>query len=129
MPPDSLSARVSRRSVSFAISSARSIAAWRSAARDPVEVREHAQVLLDRQRRVEVVELRHDAHLGARRLGVARERVAEHLDLALVGDRLRGQQPHRGALARAVGPEQADAGALGHLEVEVVDRGDRRRSA
>ena len=93
-------------------------------ARDPVEVREHAQVLLDGQRRVEVVELRHDAHLGARRLRVAGERVAEHLDLALVGDRLRGQQPHRGALAGAVGPEQADAGALGHLEVEVVDRGD-----
>ena len=95
------------------------------AARDPVEVREHAQVLLDGQRRVEVVELRHDAHLGARRLRVARQRVAEHLDLALVGDRLRGQQPHRGRLARAVGPEQPDAGALRHLEVEVVDGGDR----
>ena len=34
------------------------------AAGDPVQVREHAQVLLDRERDVEVVELRHDAHLA-----------------------------------------------------------------
>ena len=51
--------------------------------------------------------------------------VAEHLDLALVGDRLRRQQPHRGRLAGAVRAEQADARALGHVEVEAVDRGDR----
>ena len=107
------------------MSSARSIAARRSRARYAVEVREDEQVLLDRQRHVEVVELRHDAAFGARRLGLAGQPVAEHLDLALVGDRLRGQHPHRRRLARAVGAEQADAGALGHFEVEVVDGGDR----
>src|SRR5581483_10520190 len=32
---------------------------------------------------------------------------------------------HRGRLPGAVRPEQADAGALGHLEVEAVDCGDR----
>ena len=92
-------------------------------ARDAVEVGEHEQVLLDRQRHVEVVELGHDAHHRARRLRVAGQPVAEHLELALVGDRLRGEQPHRRRLAGAVGPEQADAGALGQVEVESGDRG------
>ena len=73
IPPESLSTRVSRRSTRFAISSARSIAARRSRAADPVEVREDEQVLLDGQRRVEVVELRRDAELGARLLRLARE--------------------------------------------------------
>ena len=57
------------------------------AARQPVEVREDEQVLLDGQRRVEVVELRRDAHRRARLLGLAGQRVAEHLELAGVGDR------------------------------------------
>ena len=109
----------------LAISSARSIASAPSRARHAVEVGEDEQVLLDGQRHVEVVELRHDAHLRPRLLRVAGQRVAEHLELALVGDRLRGEQPHRRRLARAVGPEQADARPLGHVEVEAVDRGDR----
>ena len=124
MPPESLSTFVSRRSPRFAISSARSTAACRSRRGDPVEVREHAQVLLDRERDVEVVELRHDAHLRARRLGLVGQPVAEHLELALVGDRLRGQHLHRRRLAGAVGAEQADARALGHVEVEPVDGDD-----
>ena len=74
---------------------------------------------------VEVVELRHDAALRARRLRLLRQPEAEHLELALVGDRLRGQQPHRRRLAGAVRPEQADARALRHVEVEPVDGGDR----
>jgi hypothetical protein len=94
------------------------------AARDPVEVREHDEVLLDVERLVEVVELRHDAHGRARGLGILGQPMAEDLDLARVGDRLRGQELHGGRLAGAVGPEQADAGALRHLEVEPVDRGD-----
>ena len=124
MPPDSSSTFASRRSVRFAISSARSIAALRSRARHAVEVREDEQVLLDGERRVEVVGLRRDAHLGARLLGVAGQRVAEHLELAGVGDRLRGQHLHRRRLAGAVGAEQADARALGHVEVEAVDGED-----
>ena len=50
--------------------------------------------------------------------------MAEHLDLALVGDRLRGEDPHRRGLAGAVGAEQPDARAGGHVEVEARDRGD-----
>ena len=88
-------------------------------------MREDDQVLLHRQRDVEVVELRHDAHLGARLLGVVGEPEAEHLELALVGDHLRGERLHRRRLAGAVGPEQADALAERDLEVEPVDGGDR----
>ena len=117
---------MSRRSTSFAISSARSIASRRSARRDPVEVREDEQVLLDGQRHVEVVELRRDAAAAARAcFDSSGQREAEHLELALVGDRLRGQQPHRRRLAGAVRAEQADARALRHVEVEPVDGGDR----
>ena len=94
------------------------------AAPEPVEIGEHDQVLLDRQRRVEVVELRHDAALRAGELGLRGQRVAEHADLALVGDRLRREHLHRRRLARAVRPEQPHARALGQVEVEVVDGGD-----
>ena len=93
---------------------------------DAVEVREDEQVLLDGQRR------RRGCRAGARRRICARacfdslgQPEAEHLELALVGDRLRREQPHRRRLAGAVRPEQADARALGHLEVEAVDGGDR----
>ncbi len=93
---------------------------------DPVEVREDEQVLLDGQRHVEVVELRHDAALRARAtFDCLRELEAEDLDLALVRDRLRGEQAHRGRLAGAVGAEQADARALGNVEIEVVYGGER----
>ena len=95
------------------------------AAGHAVEVGEDEEVLLDGERHVEVVELRHDAALRAGDLGLLRQRVPEHLELALVGDHLRGQHPHRRRLARAVGAEQADARALGHVEVEAVDRRDR----
>ena len=74
-----------------------------------------ARALLHRQRRVEVVELRADAHLGTRGLRVAGQAVAEHLDLARVRDDLRGQHLHRRRLAGAVGPEQPDARALGDV--------------
>jgi len=92
---------------------------------DSVEVREHAQVLRGGQRHVEVVQLRDDAHLRPRLLGVLRQLVAEDLEPALVGDHLCGQRLHRGGLAGAVGAEEADAGAVGHLQVKAVDRGDR----
>src|SRR5262249_1188306 len=91
---------------------------------DPVEVREDQQVLLDGERDIEVVELRHHAALRAGLLRVSRQREAEHLELALVGDRLRGEQPHRRRLAGAVGAEQADARPDGNVEVEPVDGDD-----
>ena len=105
--------------------SARSIAALRSRGRHAVQVREDEQVLLDGQRDVEVVELRHDAHLRARLLGVLGQPVAEHLELALVGDHLRRERLHRRRLAGAVRAEQADARPERDVEVEAVDRGDR----
>ena len=91
---------------------------------DAVEVREDQQVLLDGEGRVEIVELRRDAELGARLLRLVRESITEELELSLVGDRLGGEKSHRGRLPGAVRPEQPDAGALGHVEVEAVDGGD-----
>ena len=64
-------------------------------------------------------------HCARADLRLAGQLEAEHLELALVGDRLRGEQPHRRRLPRAVRPEQADARALRHVEVEPVDGGDR----
>ena len=63
--------------------------------RDAVEMGEDHQVLLHGQRGVEVVELGYHAALGAGLLGVPGQLEAEHLDLALVGDRLRGERLHR----------------------------------
>jgi hypothetical protein len=91
---------------------------------DPVEVREDEQVLLDGKRHVEVVELRRDTTLRAGGLRLFRELEAEHLDLALVGNRLRGEEAHRRRLAGAVRPEESHARAEGDVEVEMVDRGD-----
>ena len=95
-------------------------------ARHAVQVGEHEQVLLDRERHVEVVELRDDAAQRARRLrlraGTGRPRISISPSS---GMRLRREQAHRRRLAGAVGAEQADAGAFGHLEVEVVDGGQR----
>jgi hypothetical protein len=90
-------------------------------ARHAVQVREHAQVLLDRERDVEVVELRHDAAQRACLFAAGRHREAEDLDLPLVRDGLRREQAHGRRLAGAVGAEQSDARAVGDLEVEVID--------
>jgi hypothetical protein len=91
----------------------------------PVQVREYKQVLLDRQRHVEVVELWDHAHLCAGLLGIFRQPIAEDLDLARVGDHLRRQRLHRGRLAGAIGPEQPDAPSHRDFEVEAVDRDER----
>ena len=55
---------------------------------DPVEAREHRQVVLDRHVHVQVVELRHHAHQRAGLLGLAGQLVSEHADVARVRDRL-----------------------------------------
>jgi hypothetical protein len=93
-------------------------------ATDAVEVREHEQVLLDRERDVEVVELRHDAALSARSLRLAGQPEAEHLQLALIRDRLRRQQPHRRRLTCAVWPEQSDTRPGRNVEIKTVHRCD-----
>ncbi len=124
MPPESLSTRVVA-AVAQVGEVERPLDRGRALrARDAVEVREDEQVLLGRQRHVEVVELRDDAALRARRLRVAGQHVPEDLELALVGDRLRGEHLHRRRLAGAVGAEQADARPLGDVEVEAGDGGD-----
>src|SRR5581483_2717179 len=94
-------------------------------AADAVQVGEDEQVLLDGQRHVEVVELGRDAALGPRLLRLPRQLEPEHLDRALVRDRLGGQELHRRRLAGAVRAEEADARAVRDVEVEAVDRGDR----
>ena len=95
---------------------------------DPVEPREHGQVVLHGHVHVEVVELRHHAHLGACLLRLTRQLVAEDGDLALVRDGLAGEHSHGRGLAGAVGSEQAEADARGHLEVQPIHGGDRPKA-
>jgi hypothetical protein len=103
MPPDSSSTRELRRSPRRAISSVRSIAARRSDFGTRYRNEKTSRFCL---------------------LRLAGQPVAQHLELALVGDRLRGQHAHRRRLAGAVRAEQADARSLGDDEVEAVDRDD-----
>jgi hypothetical protein len=51
--------------------------------------------------------------------------VAEHAQLAGVGDRLPGEQPHGGGLPGAVRPQQAEADPLRNVEVEPIYGRDR----
>ena len=89
-----------------------------------VEARKDREDLPAGELDVEVVELGHDPHGHAGLLGFARQHVPEHLDLAGIGEGLRGEQTHGGGLAGAVGAEQAKADAGGHLQVEPVDGGN-----
>ena len=125
MPPDSSSTRVSRRArqvrdLERPLDRRRALVPA-----EPVEPREHAQVLLDRERGVEVVELGDDPALRPSLLRLAGQPVAEHLELALVGDRLGRQHLHGRRLAGAVRSQEPDAGARRHVQLEAVDRGDR----
>jgi len=79
-------------------------------AADPVQVREHEQVLLDGQRHVEVVQLWHDPAQRPRLLRLLREPEPEHLELA----------PRR----RSPGPS---AGASSSTSRRRWGRGGRRR--
>ena len=94
------------------------------AAVDPVQVREDEQVLLDRQGRVQVVELRRHAQLRTRLLRLPRELEPKHLDLALVRDRLGREEPHRRRFPGAIRTKEPDAGSHRHVQVEAVDGGD-----
>ena len=87
---------------------------------------EHEQVLLDGQRDVEVVELRHDAALGARDASTrpaARKpstsispssAIACAVSMRIVVD-----------LPAPLGPSRPTHVPVGHVEVEAVDGGDR----
>ena len=72
---------------------------------DHLEVLEAGQVLVDRG------VLAGEADLRAQRVGVAHDVEARDPRAARVGLEQRGQDPHRGGLAGAVGTEQAEDGA------------------
>ena len=124
MPPelsdDRVRARGQVRDLKRALHRARALRAPNA-----IQAREHHQHLAGRQLDVEVVQLRHHAHLHPRLLGLSGKREAEHSDLALVGERLRGQHAHGRRLSRAVGAEQAEADAGRRLEIQAIDGLDR----
>ena len=124
MPPESLSTRLSRRSMRLA--TPRKRARLRPAARAgrSVEVREDGQVLLDRQRRVQVVELGRHAALGPGDFRLLRELEAfsssspsSAIACPVARSRIVVDLP------APLGP-RPDAGALGDVEVEPVHGGD-----
>jgi hypothetical protein len=66
---------------------------------------------------IEIVRLRHHADAAPRLARLRRHRQTEHLDIPAIGlDQPEAQAQRRG-LARAVGPEQAEALARPQLEV------------
>jgi hypothetical protein len=96
----------------------------RSAARagDATERGEHIQRLGNRQLDVEVAFLGHDAEARPGELRLGGQPVAQHGDVAGIGEGLSGQHPHGGRFPGAIGPEQAEANASGDLQVQAVDR-------
>src|SRR5699024_498031 len=93
-----------------------------------VQVGEHPYVLFDGEFLVEVVVLGYDTHPGAGPFGFVGDGVPEDADVALGGQGLCGEHPHGGGLAGSVGAQEAEDDALGNLEVEAVDRGERTES-
>src|SRR5690606_13238509 len=80
------------------------------------EVLAHGEILEQREL------LRHVADALSQRLGLARDRQAEHLDLALARREQAAQHADGGRLARSIGPEEAVDMPAWHGEVDVVDR-------
>ncbi len=76
--------------------------------RQAVQVGMEAQVARHAQVQVERHLLEHHADVAQRAHGRAAQRVAGHLDLALVGGEQAGQHLEQRGLAGAVGPEQRD---------------------
>ncbi len=85
----------------------------------------HEQVLADRELRVEIVDLGHDADPGLD-AGPVAGRVHAHHGQRPVGDGARaGDHPHRRGLARPVRAEEAERLADVDVEVHAVHRGER----
>ena len=124
MPPDSGSTSSSARSVSWAKSSS-SAALARTLRLGQAEVAAvDVQVLPDGELGVEVVLLRDDAEPGADARAVA---VGVHAQDAQLAVRARGDaadHPHRGGLAGAVRPEEAERLPAPDLDVDAADRGE-----
>ena len=78
-----------------------------------VEPADHLEVLGPGQVLVDGGVLAREPDPAAHPVGVSQHVDARHLGAAAVGHQQRGQDPHRGRLARPVGAEQAEDGALG----------------
>jgi len=90
-----------------------------------VEPAPRAHVLLDRQKRVEQVILKHDADRRANRRVVLSQPMAVERDLARVRLQDRAEYVDRRRLARAVRPEKREQLAAIQVEVDAVDRPHR----
>ena len=87
------------------------------------QLAEEPQVLSTGQGRVDAGLLWcHPQAAGGRRAGRRARRRPPTRTLALVGSHQAGDDRHEGGLAGAVGSEQADDLALGHVEVDLVER-------
>ena len=82
---------------------------------EELQVLDHLHVVVDAE------EVGHVADQAADFLGMGVDRVAADAGLAPGGLQERGQDPHGGRLARAVGADEAEQVALGQLEGEVID--------
>ena len=87
-----------------------------------VQPRAEAQVVLDAEAAVGRRVLGDEADAGAL-LGVLGRAGAQHLDRAGVGGEQAGGEVQQRALARAVGADEADHAARGHLDRAVRERG------
>jgi hypothetical protein len=81
----------------------------------------HQQVLFHGEVGIKIVRLRHDADAAPRFPGLRRNRQPEHLDLAAVGVDQPEAQAQRRRLARAIGPEEAEAFPRFEREVDAGD--------
>ena len=83
-----------------------------------IEVFRHPHVLGQR------IVLGHVADLALDLVGLRRDGHAADADAPGRGRQVAGEDAHRGGLAGAVGAEEAENFAPGHLEGDVIDRGD-----
>ena len=123
MPPERLPARRRLNGARLLKASSRSVFSCAAPARHVVDVGVEVEVLHHGQVGVEPETLAHVADLLLDRLGLADDVMAGHPGVAAVGVHDRRQQPHGGGLAGAVGPDQAEDFPLGHVEVQIVHRG------
>ncbi len=94
------------------------------AARQAEELAVDIDVLPSREIEVGSKRLRDDADVLAHLARVLRDVEARDYRVAAAGHQQRGQHPHDGGLAGAVGPEQSEHLAAADLEVDAVDRGE-----
>jgi hypothetical protein len=89
-----------------------------------VEAADHVEVLEAREVLVDRGVLPRQADPRAQRGRLLHHVEPRDAGAAGVGDEQRGEDPHRGRLARPVGAEQAEHRALLHLQVDPVEGDD-----